>query len=342
VKGVKRSTICDLQRGEIFLIPNDLYDILDAHVGKNIDEIKKEYNNQHDKTIDEYFDFLLQNELVFLTETSELFPELNLKWDYPFEVSNAIIDFDNESKFDLKPLLSQLDKLHCKYVQLRFFDQITIPSLKELFNYLVEIGSIILSIDIIMPFHEKTSKYDLLNFLKKYPRINFFYIYNSNNEEFIKPIRNKRAFIVYTKENLKPSSCGIISSKYFSINIKSFTEGLQFNSCLNGKLSVDREGNIKNCPSMRTSFGNVEDIMLAESLKMTHFKKYWKLTKDHIKICRDCEFRYVCTDCRAYLEDPEDDYSKPLKCGYNPYTNKWDDWSKNPLKRSAIDYYKLT
>lgn len=36
-----------------------------------------------------------------------------------------------------------------------------------------------------------------------------------------------------------------------------------------------------------------------------------------------CEFRYICIDCRAYLVAPENIYSKPQKCGYDPFTNKW-------------------
>jgi hypothetical protein len=35
------------------------------------------------------------------------------------------------------------------------------------------------------------------------------------------------------------------------------------------------------------------------------------------------KFRYVCLDCRAYLSRPEDRYSKPAKCGYDPYTTQW-------------------
>jgi len=70
-------------------------------------------------------------------------------------------------------------------------------------------------------------------------------------------------------------------------------------------------------------------------------QKYWKLSKDQIDICRECEFRYVCTDCRAYIEDPENIYSKPLKCGYDPATNQWQEWSENPLKHKTISFYKL-
>ncbi len=71
------------------------------------------------------------------------------------------------------------------------------------------------------------------------------------------------------------------------------------------------------------------------------FKKYWDINKDKIYVCKDCEFRYICTDCRAYVEDPEDILSKPLKCGYNPYTGEWSEWSKNVLKTKAILNYKL-
>ncbi|WP_161094292.1 hypothetical protein [Elizabethkingia anophelis] len=35
------------------------------------------------------------------------------------------------------------------------------------------------------------------------------------------------------------------------------------------------------------------------------------------------------------------DTSKPLKCGYNPYTGEWEDWNKNILKQKAIKYYGM-
>ncbi len=92
---------------------------------------------------------------------------------------------------------------------------------------------------------------------------------------------------------------------------------------------------------MSQSFGNIKDTTLKKALDHKDFKKYWNITKDQIEVCKDCEFRYVCTDCRAYKENPEDDYSKPLKCGYNPYTNIWGEWSTNPLKEIAIEYYGM-
>lgn len=92
---------------------------------------------------------------------------------------------------------------------------------------------------------------------------------------------------------------------------------------------------------MTQSFGNIRNTTLAEALSHPDFKRYWHINKDSISVCRDCEFRYICTDCRAYLEDPGNDLSKPLKCGYDPYTCTWQEWSTHPLKHNAMLHYGM-
>lgn len=92
---------------------------------------------------------------------------------------------------------------------------------------------------------------------------------------------------------------------------------------------------------MEKSFGHIKDTTLIEAIDKPKFKEFWNITKDQIHVCKDSEFRYVCTDCRAYIENPEDILSKPLKCGYNPYTGEWSEWSTNPLKKKAIKYYGM-
>jgi len=92
---------------------------------------------------------------------------------------------------------------------------------------------------------------------------------------------------------------------------------------------------------MKDSFGNIKNTTLQKVLKHPDLKKYWNIKKDDVAVCKDCEFRHICTDCRAYTENPDDIYSKPLKCGYNPYTNVWKEWSTNPLKQKAIEYYDM-
>jgi len=108
---------------------------------------------------------------------------------------------------------------------------------------------------------------------------------------------------------------------------------------MNRKISIDQDGFVKNCPSMQASFGHHKTVSLIEVVKNDVFKEMWYLHKDKIKKCQDCEFRYACTDCRAYVEDPHDRLSKPLKCGYDPYKGTWAQWQSQPEKDWVIKYY---
>ena len=83
--------------------------------------------------------------------------------------------------------------------------------------------------------------------------------------------------------------CGKISPDFFTVNMKTYTESKAFNSCLNRKVSVDKDGYIKNCPSMIEFFGHVEDSTFERVLQETTIKKYWNIHKDLIDTCKDCE-----------------------------------------------------
>lgn len=46
---------------------------------------------------------------------------------------------------------------------------------------------------------------------------------------------------------------------------------------------------------------------------------YRFLTKDKIKICKKCEYRYLCSECRAMYSDKKSNLkSKPFTCSYDP------------------------
>jgi len=127
----------------------------------------------------------------------------------------------------------------------------------------------------------------------------------------------------FLKNKLSPFSCGVIAINSFCINMPLFTESQHYNTCLNRKICIDENGEIKNCPAMSRSFGNIKDTTLEEALNKPGFKGLWGIRKDDIDVCKDCEFRYMCTDCRCFIRNPEDIYSQPAKCTYNPYQALW-------------------
>jgi hypothetical protein len=75
---------------------------------------------------------------------------------------------------------------------------------------------------------------------------------------------------------------------------------------------------------MERSFGNIKDTTLQEAIEKPGFKELWFIHKDQIDVCKDCEFRHMCTDCRCFIKDPGNIYSQPAKCTYNPYICKWE------------------
>jgi SPASM domain peptide maturase of grasp-with-spasm system len=152
----------------------------------------------------------------------------------------------------------------------------------------------------------------------------------------------KKQIRMVTQQVSSEMHCGVISLNSLNApSVANFFETKLFNGCLNKKVSIDSSGEIKNCPSMARSFGNTRDTSLARAVHSPGFSDKGKITKDQVKTCRDCEFRYVCSDCRAFVEDPADPYSKPLKCGYDPYTCEWEEWSTHPMKQKGIKYYGL-
>jgi SPASM domain peptide maturase of grasp-with-spasm system len=344
-KGVNRSIICDTKREKYYIIPNGLYNILSLYNGLSIKEIKENFDSKYNAVIDEYFEFLIDKKLVFFNSFPENFPKIELKWDSPSLITNAILDIkDNE--YDIENVLTQLDFYKCSNIQFRIFSKFNFSDIINILNFIEFKKYRFSSIDFIFPYNSLIDKNNLVNLLDIYSRINSIIVYNSEFVENLKPFENRNGMILFTNEDVFDERyCGLIKSSYFMTNLKSFSESTNFNSCLNRKLSIDKNGNIKNCPSMSQSFGNVKETTLEEALNHPDFKKYWNVTKDKIDVCNDCEFRHICTDCRAYTErshfENDLDLSKPLKCGYSPYTNEWAEWSSNPLKQKLIEYYGM-
>jgi SPASM domain peptide maturase of grasp-with-spasm system len=228
--------------------------------------------------------------------------------------------------------------LNCIVLQINIVRDLGIATIKKMLDTFN--SKRISSLNIYHPYNKDISN-EIEYILNSYLRINSFVLFNSPDDVLTQYLNGNSIFLTVTSDLSSFKNCGNINIRNFSNNITFFSEAQKHNTCLNRKISVDTEGYIRNCPSMPEQYGNIKDTTLQEALQHPDFKKYWFVNKDQIDVCKDCEFRYICTDCRAYIENPDDMYSKPLKCGYNPYTCEWEEWSTNPLKQKAIDHFQL-
>jgi SPASM domain peptide maturase of grasp-with-spasm system len=320
VKGARRSAICDLQRHRMQFIPNDLFEILTEYKGLPVAEIKRRCGTRNEQIIDSYFDLLVKKGYGFWCDEPDRFQALDLSWKRAGKITNAIIDIDRSSTHDYRDIFLQLDGLGCQAIQLRAYD---CHSIEELDNILHAVQQLpFRHIDLILKYHPGLTHEVLSDLCVRHQLISRVSVHSSPESSRSMAYSLPVSINFYTQV-VTPESCGEVSPKYFSLGLEHFTEAHHFNSCLNRKISICADGEIKNCPAMQQSLGNLRSTRLAQAANHPALVQIGSITKDQVSVCRDCEFRYVCTDCRAYTKDPGDLYSKPAKCSYDPYTATW-------------------
>jgi SPASM domain peptide maturase of grasp-with-spasm system len=341
VQGLKRSLIIDYERGNLYFISHEYFLLLTSMDRHLFSDTEKEIDDDSRVFFDEFMQFVISSEIGYFSTTPEYFPRISdgLIDEY-VQLTDVIIEVDEtyfvESNF--KRLCSDLNDLRCKDFEIRLLSKFNLAFLDKVINLIYTTDANCIEIHCT---NEEDIDYSLLSkFIEEKSLISKIFIYAAPENKTIDIVNNTANINVplgqvYFLEYpfAEGNCCGIIQPE--NLNYTSFylhNHLKRRNGCLDKKISIDRYGNIKNCPSMKTKFGNIGDVSIKAILKREEFTKYWFINKDQITTCKVCEFRYNCTDCRAFLEDPEDIYSKPLKCGYNPESCTWEDWSTNPLK----------
>lgn len=351
VIGANRSVIIDHRTGNLFFVSSEYAWILNQ-IDRKL--LRLSYNLFEDETsvafFEQFVDYLLINNLAFFTEHIDCFPQRSLndfEEDAQTKVYNSILEIDAKYfNMDRMFLISKnLDNLRCKDVQIRFLSMYNSELMKSIITSFE--GTTVNYIEV----HCQSVREDQLNDIEALVLserlISHFFIYDWSF------FGKKELILNYENEKFLPIEAGTIYFLKYPFNDggccgQIFFETLEFsnldlhhklkktNGCLDRKVTIDRFGYIKNCPSRPEKYGNIENASFSEVLENPDFKMWWYIHKDQIEVCRDCEFRYNCTDCRAFLKHDNDIYSKPLKCGYNPYNNVWEEWSKNDLKYKEI------
>lgn len=332
VRGAKRSLIIDYERGELFFISHEYHDLIEKMDRQQIDIVENEIDNESKKYFDEFLVFLKENEIGHFTDEIERFPLLSktindeyiLLKDVILEIDAALFDKEKFQK-----LCHDLTSLRCQDFELRIFSNLCFEFLSEIIEILNDTDAN--CVEIHVKYNSEITMNDFHDFLEKSTIVSRIFVYSAPTAKIVS-IKNETEhfpvplgeifFINYDFD--QGNCCGIINED--SLNFTSFYMHHlheKKNGCLDRKMSIDRYGNIKNCPSLRNTYGNIDTVSIKTVLENKKFRTFWDINKDQITICSVCEFRYNCTDCRAFLQDSDNLYSKPLKCGYDPYTCTW-------------------
>ncbi|MEZ9822340.1 grasp-with-spasm system SPASM domain peptide maturase [Shewanella sp. 10N.286.45.A1] len=330
--GVKNSAIYDLSRGNIHTFPSDYFQLLELLDKYSYSELEVlSFDNKCEQDFYDFLSFLESNDMVNELNKDDLllFPKIDfLRKEDNCLIKNAIIDI-KDVKLDFSKIFDELDSVSCEYVQIRQFGNTY--SKKDIHEIIQKsYNKSILGVEIILKHDKDTCDSAYRDLLINNPIISALSIHSYPNDKLIyvngtdehTDILGKKISFISTSIN-SSYHCGVINQQTLTPPSTGTMYTLQhFNGCMNKKISIDHNGFIKNCPSFTKNYGHIDKENLINIASNKDFQSLWELNKDNIETCNLCEYRYACSDCRAYTENSKP-LTKPEKCQYNPFTGEW-------------------
>ncbi len=318
VKGYRRSAIYDLGRNEFKFIPNSLACIIEYFHKNPFNKLLSTFSKDEQKIINEYLSFLLHNEYIHFCDYDEieLFPELQTNCSFYEQISNSIIALSNHTIKLFNRILTQIIDYGCKHIELRYYGEYLSNNIGVILRTINNTG--IRSISLIIPYTATINTEYLKKLIMQNLRIVSIVVYNSPFDFF-----DKDFLILFSSKNInKLIADKLPTPKSFNINTLLYSESLYYNTFFYQKICIDSKGYWKNSLECSNKYGNVVNTMLHEVLQNEQFKTLWKINKNMIETCKDCEFKYMCVDGRTPVMSGKS-WKFMTECPYNPYIAKW-------------------
>lgn len=319
--GYVNCIIYDLQLQRYKYIPLSLFEIINQAKDKTIKDLFGLYEKKYHKVILEHFRQLEKEGFGFYTDDLAQFPDLDLYWDHPSTISNAIIDWTTPKTIKVNEFI---ETLGCEAVQL-----IIPPDIKKAEAILKRFEERrVKSIELVTDYVSKTHSKQLIALTEKYFRVFFIYFYGSPEYKEIETKRNVR--ITFIDSPVKAAAAYELKAERwpFVVNIPFFTEAQKHHTYFNRKIYISSTGDVKNAPECEEVIGNINKNSMEEliqAIQKEANQKYWNVSKDKCDVCKHCEFRYMCMDNRIPYQRRDGDWYHKEECSYNPYIGKWKD-----------------
>lgn len=214
-------------------------------------------------------------------------------------------DMENLSLQKLKSLGLKIKNYGCKTFFLTGGEISLFPNLKEIYDFLIKNGlNVILftngikkldnyfyNSNIVISAFSKKSLSKIINNYKNFKNITIC-TYFRDNQNLMLPENWKHIKRSYTSHKITQNSLVYSDiQKFHLIQTK--------NICLNGKIVINQSGNVFPCLEAikhKKVVGNI-NYDKWEDIITKLISDFWNKKIDDHKICRTCEFRYVCISC---------------------------------------------
>jgi len=238
-----------------------------------------------------------------------------------FQVSNEYIDkFNNRDYEEIKDFIEQLksEQLIIETEKHRWIPELNLEIEKDK-GKLDEKPIKIITLEIdegvdIRAVYEYLSPISI--------KVHKIFFYGKNNINVVSEVFPGVHII---RKDKKFESCmllTVITDDFLKVNEDEYRLKMHFNSCWNGRIAVTSDGKFRPCIYSTIVLGDIKNNCSEKIID--EYQKYWRITKDKVVICKDCELKYVCFDCREIsFRETSDLYGSNPYCKYDPYKGKW-------------------
>ena len=292
VKGAKNYAFFDLLNGRLFNVDPD---------GGDVEELKE---------------YMLKNELAY--DTEYVIPKklhMNIS-EYKSLVSLREVQIRTTGKCDL-----ECDDCGRSCQCFKSEGDMTMDRLKKIVMQLKYIPTA----EVLVTGGNPLLKPDLLEYIKKELHVEKYKILTREKVGNVAMKRFKQMGfdVIFSHRRISEITETKLVSDAFS-----FFYNKEFNPCWGNTVAFDTDGSIKPCLWSDEVVGNAHGNDIKTLIGAGKFNKFWELKKDNIEVCKKCEYRYGCYDCRvSILNQGRSLTDKTNGCSYNPDSGRWEEYS---------------
>jgi len=319
--GAVRASLVDTQRRSIHLVPRELGEVLQAHRGRSIAEIADRAPDADPSLLHRWLGRLVAADLATVVDDPpEAFPEIDLTpADHDLDdvaVTSAVVDIARDSTHDLVALVAELDGLGCAHLELRYPDPASPTDVEG--HLAATDGSRLRSVQIVAPWTADWTEPAIESLCIAAPRLALLVLHGAPDAAELGDVRYRAVLV---REAVGDhASCGQVNARYLSPGLDMVVASRSGDTCLAGKVGIDRDGMIRNCPTHPVARGRLGRDRLADVVATPEFRGPGAITKAEVAGCRVCELRSVCSHCQVRADDP---FAQPATCRYDPTTGRW-------------------
>jgi hypothetical protein len=329
VKGHNKILVLDIQRSLTFDLPNSALEMLNLFEQNTGSEIFVSFkdNKQELEIIEEYYCFFLKNELCFLCDKEErdFFPKLNTSFYSPSIITNYYLEFEdfkitNDYTERIVRLFNKC-KVSAVLINYNYIEKEAIKTLIKSINDLTSITHI----DLILRHSPLNYKVDINEYFSCSFKITNIYLYSKQKDKIEDSTTHNILQTTKSYDELFADRNNVVFFiPVLDYKLSNYLESQESNLFYNQRIFINNDYIVT------SQFKREKVISLKQfeddinSSDFARVNEFWKIHKEKVLVCNECEYRRICLDERIPIKmNKTEMWYYSSECSYNPFISKW-------------------